>query len=139
MIYIFAGAVNGLVLLIFANANRWLGHTFTEPDATKFSPSFYRFQNYPMNAMYDLTPCFTACITIDTFCSSSTYVRIRRLSSRPQIAYTVVITITLITFVVYSHTLMSSAINDSSCQPNLGFYARLFSFFTTVYYFTAIF
>jgi hypothetical protein len=137
-IYFFAGAINGLVLLLFGTTSRWLGHTFPSLDATKFSLFYCRFRNYLVNIIYDLAPYFIACVTIDRFCSSSDNVKIRRLSARLQIAYAVTTIITLITFVAYFHNLMFYTIIDSVCQPSPGFYARFFSIFTTVYYFSAV-
>jgi hypothetical protein len=137
-IYFFAGAVNGLVLLLFGTTSRWLGHTFPGLDATTFSLFFCRFRNYLVNIIYDLAPYFIACVTIDRFCSSSADVSIRRLSARPQTAYIVTIITTLTTFVAYIHNLIYYTIIDSLCQSNPGFYSQFFSIFTTVYYFTAV-
>jgi hypothetical protein len=137
-IYFLASAVNGLILLLFGTTSRWLGHSFPELDATQYSLFFCRFRNYLMNIIYVLAPYFLACVTVDRFCSSSADVRIRRWSTRPQIAYAVVIIITLITFIAYIHMLIFYTISDSSCQPESGFYPRFFPFFATVYYFTAV-
>jgi hypothetical protein len=137
-IYFLAGSINGLILLLFGTTTRWLGYSFPELDATRYSLFFCRFRNYLMNIIYSLTPYFIACVTIDRFCSSSPDVALRRLSARPQIAYTVVIIITSITFVAYIHILVFYKIIDSLCQTELGFYTQFFPFFTTVYYFTAV-
>jgi len=136
--YFLAGAVNGLVLLLFGTTSRWLGATFVGLDATQFSPFFCRFRNYLMNIIYDLAPCFIACVTVDRFCSSSANIRIRRLSARPQIAYAVITIITLMAFIAFIHILINYTIIDSLCKSTSEFYTRFFSFFTTVYYFTAV-
>lgn len=138
-IYFLAGAVNGLLLLLFGTTTRWLGHTFDELDATRFSLFFCRFRNYLINIIYDLAPYFIACVTVDRFCSSSTDTRIRRLSAQPRIAYTVINIVTLMALLAYTHTLIYYTINDSLCQSYPGFYTRFFSFFATVYYFAAVF
>ena len=138
-IYFLTGAINGLVLLLFGTTTRWLGHTYPQLDATSYSLFYCRFRNYLMNVIYDLAPYFTACVTIDRFCSSSVNANIRRFSSRPKLAYIVIIFIIITTFIAYFHNLIYYTIINDFCQTEPGFYTRFFSFFTTIYYCVAFF
>jgi hypothetical protein len=138
-IYFLAGAVNGLIILLFGTTTRWLGYSFPRLDATEFSLFFCRFRSYLINIIYDLAPYFIACVTVDRFCSSSTNVNVRRWSSRPKIAYAVICIIILLTFVAFIHIPIYFTIIDSLCQTEPDFYTRFFPFFATIYYFTAVF
>ena len=42
--YFLAGAINGLILLLFGSTSRWLAHSFDGLDVTEFSPFFCRFE-----------------------------------------------------------------------------------------------
>ena len=137
-IYFLAGSVNGLILLLFGTTSRWLSHTFSALDATRYSLFFCRFRNYLMGIIYDIVPYFIACVTVDRFFSSSAEVNTRRWSARPQTACTIIALIILITFAAYSHILIYYTIIDSLCQPKPEFYAKFLSFFSTVYYLTPV-
>ena len=136
--YFLAGAVNGLTLLLFGSVSRWVAHSFPRLDATTFSPFFCRFRNYLVNIIYNLAPYFIACVTVDRYCSSSGDANVRRWSTRPKLAYKVIVLITLITFLAHMHILVSFTIVEFTCQTTPGFYTQFFSFFATIYYFTAV-
>jgi hypothetical protein len=137
-VYFLAGSVNGLIILLFGAMTRWLADGFSHLDPTRTSLSFCRFRSYIVYVIYNLAPYFTACITIDRFCSSCTNPNIRRLSSRVRIAYTVVPIVILITLIAYIHMVIRFTIVNSVCRPEMGSYAAFFPIFTTGYYFFGI-
>ena len=137
-IYFLSGAFNGLTLLLFGTTTRWLAFSFDGLDGTQNSLFFCRLRNYLINIIYDLAPYFIACVTVDRFCSSSANINLRRLSSRPHVAYKVIGGIVLITSIAFSHVLVFFTIEDKSCQTRPGFYTSFFPFFATLYYFTAL-
>lgn len=135
--YFLSGSFNGLIVLLFGAITRWLSEAFNL-DATRTSLGFCRFRSYIVYVIYNLAPYFTACITIDRYCSSCKNANIRRLSSRIGITYIVVPIIILMTSIAYIHMVIRFTIVNSICQPEIGFYAEFFPFFTTAYYFLAI-
>ena len=137
-IYFLAGTFNGLALLLFGTTSRWLAFSFDGLDGTQRSLFFCRFRHYLINIIYNLAPYFIACVTVDRFCSSSANVTIRRLSSRPHVAYKVIGGIVVITSIAFSHVLVFFTIEDMKCQTRPGFYTSFFPFFATLYYFTAL-
>ena len=137
-IYFLAGSVNGLVIRLFGAVTRWLGDGFPNLDPTHTSLIYCRFRSYLVYVIYNLAPYFTACITIDRYCSSSPNANIRRLSARVGIAYIVIPVVILATAIAYIHMVIRFTIINSVCRPDLGFYAEFFPFFTTAYYFLAI-
>ena len=137
-VYFLCGSVNGLVILLFGATTRWITVVYPHFDYTRTSIYFCRFRSYIVYVIYNLAPYFTACITIDRYCSSSPKANIRRLSSRIQIAYIVVPMVILITSIAYIHMAIRFTIINSICQPELGSYAEFFPFYTTAYYFLAI-
>ncbi|UJR35777.1 hypothetical protein I4U23_028525 [Adineta vaga] len=137
-IYFIAGAINGLLLLLFGTTSRWLARSFQNLDATQFSPFFCRFRAYMINIIYELAPYFIACVSIDRYCSSSLNAKVRRLSARPRLAYLVIFIIVLTTCLVFIHTPLNYTIIDSSCRPLAGFYLQFYSLFVAVYYFIAL-
>ncbi|CAF1389156.1 unnamed protein product [Adineta ricciae] len=137
-IYFLVGSVNCLVILLFGALTRWLSIGYINFNPTTTSLFYCRFRSYFVYVIYNLSPYFTACITIDRFCSSSSSASIRRLSSRIKLAYMVVLMVILITFIAYSHMLVGFTVVNSVCQAQSGFYAEFFPFFTTGYYFFSI-
>ncbi len=137
-VYFLAGSINGLVILLFGAMTRWLADGFTGLDPTRTSIYYCRFRSYLVYVIYSLAPYFTACVTIDRFCSSCTNANIRRFSSRVQIAYIVVPAVLIITSIAYIHMAIRFTIVDSVCREEPGFYTDFFPFFTTGYYFAAI-
>jgi hypothetical protein len=111
---------------------------FVDADATRTNISYCRFRSYITYVIYNLAPYFTACITIDRFCSSCSNANIRRLSSHTRIAYIIIPIVIIITSIAYIHIVIRFTIVNSVCRPELGFYAEFFPFFTTGYYFLAI-
>lgn len=137
-IYLLAGSINGLILLLFGSSSRWIGATFDHLDATKHSTFFCRFRSFITSILYTLAPYFIACATIDRYCSSSTEARIRRWSSSTKFAYRIIALIVSITTIANVHILIFYNIINTTCTPQFGFYSRFYPFFATIYYFTAV-
>ncbi|CAF1113356.1 unnamed protein product [Adineta ricciae] len=138
-IYFLAGSINGLIILLFGTFIQWLTQIFPVLYATSISLEYCRFRTFMLYVLYNLAPYFTACITIDRFCSSSVHPKLRRLSSRARIAYIVIPIIIFITALAYIHIVIRFNIRNFRCQAEAGFYQNFFPFFTTGYYFIAIF